>query len=119
MNLVRLLALKGEKTTCYPRKIQAVSFDGKLIQFDHPFDPTIADNFRDRPPEWRMSALDLSEGALEWYDAGADGIFLFNMMDAWFNITTLNNLSYPQLLREDLAAKQTFGMRQGRQVQWE
>ncbi len=110
---------KGKKTTCYPRKIQAVGFDSRLLQADHPFDPTVADNFRDRPPEWRMSALDLSKGILKWYDAGADGVYMFNIMDAWFNITTLNNLPYPELLRKDLAAKQTFGMRKGQQVQWE
>ncbi len=109
---------KGKKTKCYPRKVQAVGFNARLLQSDHPGGPTPADNLRDRPPEWRMSALDLSKGALKWYDAGADGIYLFNMDCVWYSLSTLSNLPYPELLREDIAANQTFGMRMGEKIKW-
>jgi len=52
---------------------------------------------------------------LQWYDAGADGIFLFNMPDAW---TGLRNLPAADRLCAEVAAGQPFGVRAGDPVQW-
>jgi hypothetical protein len=53
-----------------------------------------------------LGTKDAIQGTLDWYAAGAAGVFLFNRSDAW---TTLRHLPYPELLRQELAQDQPFG----------
>ena len=79
-------------------------------------DPTAEEDKADRTPLFQYSPLQIAEGALEWYDAGADGIFLFNMPDAW---TGLRNLPYPELVRQEVAAGKAYGINEGELVTWQ
>jgi hypothetical protein len=105
---------KGTATGCYPRYCMAMSFEGGALMTNL-HDPTPQEDKTDRPPENQYGPLQIAAGALKWYDAGADGIFLFNFPDAW---TTLRNLPYPDLLRRELANGRPFGMHEGEEVVW-
>jgi hypothetical protein len=109
-----LTVCHGTKTKCYPRYSNFEDFAANMLMPDL-HDPTAQEDKADKTPYYQLSPLQIAEGALKWYDAGADGIFLFNMPDAW---TGLRNLPYPALLREELAAKQAFGLREGEHVEW-
>jgi hypothetical protein len=105
---------RGTRTRCYPRYSDFQDFAGNVLTPDL-HDPTAEEDKADRPPLFQLSAALISAGALQWYDAGADGIFLFNMPDAW---TGLRNLPYADRLRAEIAAQQQFGLREGDPVRW-
>ena len=105
---------RGTRTKCYPRYCNWMDFAGNALTSDT-HDPTAEEDKADRPPLNQYSPLQIAQGALKWYDAGADGIFLFNMSDAW---TSLRNLAYPDLLRQEVAAGKPYGLREGEPVVW-
>ena len=110
---------RGKTTLCYPRRGAGQGFDGSILDLAHSGDPTAADDKQDRWRETEYAPLELLRGFLDWYDAGADGVFLFNVSpDMWDSITTLRNLPYPEIIRQELASGQPFGRRVGEQVQW-
>jgi hypothetical protein len=114
-NATKYIAVcRGTKTRCYPRYSNFMDFAGNVLT-SNLHDPTAEEDKTDRPPLFQLSAAQIAAGALQWYEAGASGIFLFNMPDAW---TGLRNLPYPDRLRAELAAKQPFGLREGEPVQW-
>jgi hypothetical protein len=105
---------KGKKTTCYGRYSTFQTFNGDGLQAEVR-DPTSEDDRKNAPPLAQLGPADIVKGVLDWYAAGADGVFLFNQSDAW---TTLRHLPYPTLLRQELTSGQTFGRREGAAVQW-
>ncbi|NPV45981.1 MAG: hypothetical protein HPY69_03410 [Armatimonadetes bacterium] len=105
---------RGTKTRCCPRYSNYMDFAGNMLMPDL-HDPTAEEDKADKTPYFQLSPLQIAAGALEWYDAGADGIFLFNLPDAW---TGLRNLPYPSLLRQEIAAGQAYGLREGPRVEW-
>ena len=115
-NALQYIAVcKGTKTKCYPRYCVQSNFEGDSLT-PNLHDPLAEEDKADIPPYNQYSPLQVAEGALKWYDAGADGIFLFNFGDA---PTGLRNLPYPSLLKQEVAAKQPFGLREGEPVTWE
>ncbi len=58
--------------------------------------------------------LRLAEGILKWYDAGADGVFLFNS----YPTVPLRHLPYPELLREETRSGEVYGRAPGTTVEW-
>lgn len=105
---------RGTKARCCPRYSNFQDFAGTMLMPDL-HDPTAQEDKADKTPYFQLSPLEIAEGVLQWYDAGADGVFLFNMPDAW---TGLRNLPYPKLVRQELAAQQAFGLREGPRVEW-
>ena len=103
---------KGTKVKCYPRFCEAMTPDGQALKSGL-HDPTPEEDGTDRPAEPQLSALQRAEAVLNWYDQGAEGVFLFNHADAW---TTLRHLPYPELLRKEIASGQPFGRREGEAV---
>jgi len=106
---------RGTNTKCYPRYCNAMDFQGNALTGDT-HDPTAEEDKADRPPLNQYGPLQIGKGALEWYDAGADGIFLFNMPDA---LTGLRNLPYPELMRQEVQSGQPYGIRDRGPVTWE
>jgi hypothetical protein len=106
---------QGKPVRCYGRLCQAMGFEGQALQTNL-HDPTPEEDKTDRPDEYRYGPLETMAGVLKWYEAGADGVFLFNAKDAW---TTLRHLPYPDLLRQELAAGRPFGQQEGERVEWE
>ena len=110
---------RGEKTLCYPRRSAGVAFDGSIVKHDHPGDPTAADDRKDRWREEDYTPIELLTGILEWYDQGADGVFLYNTEpDMWSSYVTLRNLQYPEIIRREVATGQPFGRRAGERITW-
>ncbi|MBI2299937.1 MAG: hypothetical protein HYU66_13515 [Armatimonadetes bacterium] len=105
---------RGTKTRCYPRYSNFMTFGGDSLMANL-HDPTAEEDKADMTPYFQLSPLQVAAGALEWYDAGADGIMLFNLSDAG---TGLRHLPAPDLLRRELAAKQPYGLREGEPVVW-
>ena len=105
---------KGKKTTCYPRYSTFQDFAANPLQANV-HDPTPEEDRTDAPPLQQYGPRDVAKGVLDWYDAGAAGVFLFNQSDAW---TTLRHLPYPDVVRKELAAGQPFGKREGEAVEW-
>jgi hypothetical protein len=106
---------KGKKAQCWPRRGAGLHFDGTIIDVNHTFDPTPADDKHDRYLEVDYAPLQVLSGALKWYEAGADGIFLFNQ-DIY--TTPLRNIGYPELIRKEITTGQPFGRRVGEKVEW-
>jgi hypothetical protein len=104
----------GKKTKCYGRYSSLQAFDGSGLQADI-HDPTANEDKHDKPPMTQYGPSEIARGTLDWYAAGASGVFLFNQSDAW---TTLRHLPYFNLLREDVARGQPFGMHEGDAVEW-
>jgi len=104
---------KGKRVTCYARKTCSLDFDGSALQ-KNVHDPTPAEDQQDQPLLMQRTPLEVTEGVLKWYDAGADGVFLFNYQ----SLTTLRHLPYPSLLRQEVASGQPFGRRLGEKVEW-
>lgn len=105
---------KGEKAKCYVRTSRGLDFAGQALGAHH-HDPRPEEDKKDRPVIQRWFPLDYIEELLRWYDAGADGVFLFNLSDGW---VTYRNLGYPKLLREEVASGQPLGMRERPPVEW-
>lgn len=106
---------RGTKTKCYPRYSNYMDFAGNSLM-SNLHDPTAEEDKADMRPYSQLSPLQLAAGALQWYDAGADGLMLFNLPDAW---TGLRDLPYPELLRKQVAGREAFGLREGELVSWE
>ena len=92
-----------------------MTFDGDAVNRHQTGDPTPADNYQDRPAEADYTSLEIAEGVLKWYDAGADGVFLFNYQ---YGQTPLRHLPYPDLIRKEVESGQPFGRRVGEKVEW-
>ena len=95
---------RGKKVQCYPRRTETMEFDGSAMQ-QNIHDPTAEEDKQDKPLLAQMPPLEVANGVLNWYDAGASGVFLFNMMPS----TPLRHLPYPELLRQEVASGQPFG----------
>ena len=104
---------KGVK--CYPRRGAGMTFDGAAVNRNQTGDPTPADNYQDRPAEADYTSHEIAAGVLKWYDAGADGVFLFNYQ---YGHTPLRHLPYPQLMRKEVESGETFGRRVGEKIEW-
>ena len=109
-----LTMCKGTKVRCCPRVTYQMTFDGDAAGANI-HDPEPWEDGKDRPDNFHLGPLDLMKGIDKWYKAGADGVMLFNMPEAW---TTLRHVAYPQLLAEDLKAGRIYGRREGEAVQW-
>jgi len=105
---------KGTKTKCYPRYCNWMQFNGDSLMTNL-HDPTAEEDKADMMPYFQLGPLQIAQGALQWYDAGADGIMLFNMLDA---NTTTRHLPYPDLLRKEIASGKPYGIIEGEPVQW-
>lgn len=105
---------KGKKTKCYGRYSNFMDFAGGPLQ-DNIHDPTPAEERQDAPILAQYGPRDIMKGTLDWYDAGASGVLLFNQSDAW---TTLRRLPYPDLLRKELTHGQLIGKHEGEAVEW-
>ncbi len=105
---------KGKETKCYVRTSRGLDFAGQALGAHH-HDPTAEEDKTDRPVIQQWSPLDYIEELLKWYDAGADGVFQFNLSDGW---VPYRNLPYPEILREEVASGQPFGMHEGQPVEW-
>ena len=108
---------KGKETKCYVRTSRGRDFAGQVLQapgtlsrYPHP-----GEGKQDRPASPQWFPLDYIEELLKWYDAGADGVYQFNLSDAW---VPYRNLAYPKLLRQEVASGQPFGQRKGEKVEW-
>ena len=96
-----------------------MAFDGSIIKQNHPGDPVASDNKQDRWREEDYTPIELLTGILKWYDAGADGVFLFNLEpDMWGSYVTMRNLPYPEIVRKEVASGQPFGRRVGGKIKW-
>ena len=104
---------QGKKVQCYPRKTHALDFLGQSLQ-KNLHDPTAKQDAEDEPLHLDYAPLEILAGVLNWYDAGASGVFLFN----YHPMTTLRHLPYPERIRNELAAKQPYGRRLGEKVEW-
>lgn len=104
---------KDSPVQCYQRKTRALDFDANTLQAGL-HDPTPAEDKKDRPQHPNMGPLEVAKGALERYDAGADGIFLFNYPP----MVTLQHLPYPAMLRQEVKSGQPFGRVLGEKVEW-
>ena len=104
---------KGKPVKCYARKTSALDFDGSALQ-KNIHDPTPEDDDQDQPLLTQQTPLEIAAGVLEWYEAGADGVFLFNYQP----LTTLRNLPYPDLVRQEIASGQPLGRLLGEKVRW-
>ncbi|MGB9617540.1 MAG: hypothetical protein ACPL7J_09490 [Desulfomonilaceae bacterium] len=62
---------QGTPVICCPRRGAGMTFDGRIIQEDHPGDPTAADDKQDRFLELDYDPLEILERVLRWYDPGA------------------------------------------------
>jgi len=105
---------RGKRALCYPRRGAGQGFDGSIIDIEHTFDPTPADDKQDRYWEVEYAPLQILAGCLDWYEAGADGVFLFNQLA----YTPLRHLPYPDLIRREITSGQPFGRRVGEKVEW-
>ncbi|MEA3403697.1 MAG: hypothetical protein U9R79_20810 [Armatimonadota bacterium] len=105
---------QGTDTLAYVRTSRGLDFAGQTLGAHH-HDPTAEEDKQDRPPIQRWFPLDYIQELLGWYDAGADGVFQFNISDAW---VTYRNLPYPQLLRQEVASGEPYGMIEGEHVEW-
>ncbi|MCX7425399.1 MAG: hypothetical protein NTW96_07200 [Planctomycetia bacterium] len=105
---------RGKPTKCYGRYCAAMDLAGNALQSDL-HDPTPAEDKTDRPAEMQYGPLNIAKGVLDWYDAGAEGVFLFNM-EPW---ATLRDLPYPDVLRQEIQAGITPSMLKGERVEWE
>ncbi|MCX5758062.1 MAG: hypothetical protein NTU83_06075 [Candidatus Hydrogenedentes bacterium] len=106
---------RGAKTRCYPRYCMTMSFDGDSLM-PNLHDPTPEEDKADRSPFYQYGPRQIAEGVLKWYEAGAEGVFLFNFSDAWI---TLRDLPYPDLLSGEIASGQPANMRDGDEVIWQ
>ncbi|MCP4644725.1 MAG: hypothetical protein GY851_30065 [bacterium] len=104
---------KGKKTLCYPRKCASMDFDGTAMQ-SNTHDPTPEEDKQDQPLLAHMTPLEIAEGVLNWYDSGADGVFLFN----YESFVTLRNLPYASLVRGEVQSGHPFGWRVVGKVEW-
>lgn len=104
---------KGKPVKCYPRKTNAMGFEGQKLE-QQPHDPTPGEDQVDQPLLVQLPPRDVAAGILKWYDASADGVFLFN----YAPLTTLRNLPYPALLRQEVESGQLFGRRVLGKVTW-
>ena len=104
---------KDKPVRCYPRKTCCLKFDGSRLQEDT-HDPTAAQDAEDEPPLAQLTPTQIEAGVLHWYEAGADGVFLFNYQ----SINTLRNLPYPALVKQEVASGQPFGRVVGEKVEW-
>jgi len=105
----------GKATKCYPRVTYQSTFDGNAAG-KNIHDPTPNEDKKDRPDNFHLGPWDYIKGVKAWYDAGADGVMLFNLPDAW---TTLRPLPYPGLLAEQMQSKDLYGRREGPAVTWQ
>jgi hypothetical protein len=105
---------QGTPTRCYGRYSTFQDFAGDALQANV-HDPTPDEDRKDAPPLAHLGPKDILQGTLDWYTAGASGVFLFNQSDAW---TTLRHLPYPDLLRQELTPDHLFGKREGPAVTW-
>lgn len=105
---------KGSTVKCYPRVTYQATFDGGVAG-PNIHDPTPGEDNTDRPDNWHLGPADYVKGVLKWYEAGADGVMLFNLPDAW---TTLRELPYPELLRKRVEAGTPYGRVEGEGVAW-
>ena len=103
----------GKKTQCYARKTASLDFNGASLQ-PNLHDPTPKDDTRDQPMLFQYGPHKVLAGVLNWYDAGADGVFLFNQLAH----TPLRNLPYPDLIRDEVANGTSYGRRLGERVTW-
>ena len=106
---------RGTKTRCCPRYCMTMSFDGDSLM-PNLHDPTPEEDKADRSPFYQYGPRQIVEGVLKWYQAGAEGVFLFNFSDAWM---TLRNLPYPDVLNGEIASGQPANMREGDEVAWQ
>jgi len=106
---------RGTKTRCCPRYCMTMSFEGDSLM-SNLHDPTPEEDKADRSPFYQYGPRQIAEGVLKWYQAGAEGVFLFNFSDAW---TTLRNLPYPDVITKELTANQPANMREGEEVVWQ
>lgn len=104
---------RGNPVECYPRKTWAMGFTGEKLE-TNPHDPTPAEDKQDRPLLVHMAPLTVAAGILKWYDAGADGVFLFNETPR----VTLRHLPYPDVLRKEVESGQPYGRQIGEKVEW-
>ncbi len=105
---------RGTKVRCYPRYCSSMDFEGNSLMANL-HDPTPEEDKADRSPLFQYGPMQIAGGVLKWYQAGADGVFLFNQSDAWM---TLRNLPYPELLQKEVAAGKPDNMREGEEITW-
>ncbi len=106
---------RGTAVKCYPRVTYQCTFDGDAAG-PNIHDPTPGEDNQDRSDNWHLGPMDYVKGVLSWYDAGAGGVMLFNLPDAW---TTLRELPYPELLRKRVETGTPYGRVEGEAVAWE
>lgn len=95
---------RGATVQCYPRKTETMEFDGSAMQ-QNIRDPNAEDDMQDKPLLVQMAPLEIAKGVLDWYDAGADGVLLFNLIPP----TPLRHLPYPDLLRGEVETGRPYG----------
>ncbi len=106
---------KGKKVKCYPRRGKGMTFEGGAVNLEQTGDPGAEHNLDDQPAEANYNSMQIAEGFLKYYDAGADGVFIFNMMSPQ---TPLRNLPYPEIIRKELASGKPFGLHVGEKIEW-
>ena len=104
---------RGQPVQCYGRYCAAMDFSANALQ-SNLHDPTPEEDKADRPALMQYGPLEIAKGVLDWYDAGAAGLFLFNI-DPW---TTLRDLPYPDTLRQRLQAGVIPYRVTGERVEW-
>ena len=103
---------RGTGVMCCPRRSASLTLDGQVLRGEWqdrpPGDPVAAENKQDICFEKEYGPLEIFAGILKWYDAGADGVFLFNQEGGG---TVLRHLRYPELMRQEIAAGVSHGHR--------
>lgn len=105
---------RGTTTRCYPRYCMTMSFEGGSLM-PNLHDPTPEEDKADRSPFYQYGPRRVMEGVQQWYQTGAEGVFLFNFSDAW---VTLRNLPYPDRLAQELGGNPPANMREGDAITW-
>ena len=90
-----------------------MSWDGRIIE--HRGGGLLPKHaFTDKPMEEDYDPLEITEGILKWYDAGADGVFRFNVEVC----VSVRNLAYPEIMREQVKAGRVFYINPKEKIKW-
>ncbi len=114
-NWAKYIALtKGTTTKCYPRLSHQQDIDGNMISWNTR-DPGAADNLTDAPVNSNPGPTDYERNWLKLREAGADGVFIFNMPDGW---TGLSRMGHIDEVKKRVLTGETYGVIEGPTIEF-
>ena len=100
---------RGTTTKCYPRWTYTCDYNGKALG-GNIHDPTPKEDKKDRPINPHCGPRDYEAGWLEFRQAGADGLYVFNNAQGW---PTLRQMGHPEEVKQRVGAGKPYGLIEG------